>query len=155
MNHNWNVYKVFSSGKRAKSPYYSFVYEDENNVEKYFLENIKSKFKEKFLKATYKLVRADRVQSRICDVEDRKAEELQLVRERQVKHVLSKHLVEKGIKDDDRLVGALMMAPETKWKWQWVACQAATNKFVIGLSPRFLYEGDALQWLEKQISQKT
>ena len=38
MNHNWNVYKVFSSGKRAKSPYYSFVYEDENNVEKYFLE---------------------------------------------------------------------------------------------------------------------
>ena len=155
MNHNWNVYKVFSSGKRAKSPYYSFVYEDENSVEKYFLENIKSKFKEKFLKANYKLVRADRVQSRICDAEARKAEELQLVRERQVKHVLSKHLIEKGIKDDDRLVGALMMAPETKWKWQWVACQAATHKFVIGLSPRFLYEGDALQWLEKQISQQT
>ena len=155
MSHNWNVYKVFSSGKRAKSPYYSFVYEDENSVEKYFLENIKSKFKEKFLKANYKLVRADRVQSRICDAEAQKAEELQLVRERQVKHVLSKHLVEKGIKDDERLVGALMMAPETKWKWQWVACQAATNKFIIGLSPRFLYEGDALQWLEKQISQKT
>ena len=154
MSHNWNVYKVFSSGKRAKSPYYSFMYEDENSVEKYFLENIKSKFKEKFLKATYKLVRADRVQSRICDVEARKTEELQLVRERQVKHVLSKHLVEKGIKDDERLVGALMMAPETKLKWQWVACQAATNKFVIGLSPRFHYEGDALQWLEKQISHK-
>ena len=155
MSHNWNVYKVFSSGKRAKSPYCSFMHGDENTVERHFLENVKSNFKEKFLTATYKLVRADRAQSRVCDVEARKAEELQLVRDRQVKHVLSKHLAEKGIKNDEKMVGALLYAPETKWKWQWVACQAATNKYITGLSPRFKQEGEALHWLEKQISQKT
>ncbi len=155
MSHNWNVYKLFSNGKRAKYPYCSFEYEDENTVQTYFLENIKSNFKEKFLKANYKLVRADRAQSRISDVEARKAEELQLVRDRKIKHILSKHLAEKGIKEESKMVGALLYAPETKWKWQWVACQAATNKFITGLSPRFKQEGDALQWLEKQISQKT
>ena len=151
MSHNWNVYKLFSNGKRAKYPYCSFEYEDENTVQTYFMEKVKANFKEKFLKANYKLVRADRVQARESDAEERKSEELRMARERKIKHILSTHLAAKGIGDDQKLVGGLMYSVETKWKWQWTASTAANNKFVIGLSPKFDKEGDATQWLEKQL----
>ena len=91
------------------------------------------------------------MQARECDAEERKSEELRMARERKIKHILSKHLAAKGIGDDQKLVGGLMYSTETKWKWQWVASTAANNKFVIGLSTKFDKEGDATQWLEKQL----
>ena len=43
LNYNWNVYKLFKSGKRAKAPFMTFEH-CESDAEEFFEEEVKKNF---------------------------------------------------------------------------------------------------------------
>jgi len=60
----WNVYKIFKSGQRAKSPMTSFEIEDDNNAETFFKLNVYQEFTPKQRRSKYTIIRADLPQER-------------------------------------------------------------------------------------------
>ena len=74
MSYNWNVYKLFSNGNRAKAPF--AVVEGEDCESEGFLAKVKKILEEKFgAKAAltkYKIMRADLPQEERADVEKEK-----------------------------------------------------------------------------------
>ena len=69
MSFNWNVYKLFKNGKRAKSPVHTFTYEGDlaganthfSNVE---IKNLAEKFGEKIKKFEFKILNSEQQQER-------------------------------------------------------------------------------------------
>ncbi len=141
---NWNVYKVFKNGKRAKSPLLTFEYdEDTPNVEEYFETNIKKNFNEKNRELNFVLLREDEPQER----KEKKIEE-NFQFQTLVLNNLAKEL---NLEKKRRLVGGLIFASATYWKWQWCALEPATNNYIAGLSPRFDNPTEAEKWMKLQI----
>ena len=73
MSYNWNVYKIFNNGKRAKAPMHTFVYADEDKVKEYFDVVVKENFTEKIRRCDFELLRADLPQDRKAEVVDEEA----------------------------------------------------------------------------------
>ncbi len=141
---NWNVYKVFKNGKRAKAPIITFEHEcDSSSVMDYFNSNIKKNFNEKNRELTFVILRADEPQER----EEKKIEE-NLHFQTLVLNRLSRQL---DLPKKQRLVGGLIFASATHWKWQWCALEPATNNYIAGLSPRFDNAHEADVWMKHQI----
>ena len=61
-SYNWNVYKVFKSGKRAKNPLMTFDYGGSTPIEEFFEKKIKIDLSEKLRKSKYIVIRSDLVQ---------------------------------------------------------------------------------------------
>jgi len=149
MSHNWNVYKVFKNGKRAKAPMTQFVCEgDDNEALSFFNESVRENFSGKNRGLEYEILRADMPQERIT--EKNNLEEEKNLRNRSI--VLGRLLREEGISHKRRVAAALMMTKETEWKWQWCAAEAGTHKYIGGLSQKFNNHDEAVAWLETQIS---
>jgi hypothetical protein len=66
--------------------------------------------------------------------------------------ILSRFLKKNGVTTKYRVVGGLIFARATDWKWQWCALECGTNNFVDGLSPRFDTPTDAQEWMNQQIN---
>ena len=47
-----------------------------------------------------------------------------------------------------KTAGALVMSPETNWKWQWCVLRAASNQFIAALSPEFNTAEGAQEWMK-------
>ena len=141
---NWNAYKVFKNGKRAKAPMITFEYKgDTAKVLEYFESNIKKNFNEKNRELNFVVLREDEPQER----KEKKIEEnfhFQTI-------VLNNLAKELDLAKKQRLVGGLIFASATHWKWQWCALEPATNNFIAGLSPRFDNANEADQWMKLQI----
>ena len=141
---NWNVYKVFKNGKRAKIPLMSFEYKGSvETATHHFNANIKEKFSEKNRDLNYLILNENESQER----EEKKIEEnlhLQTL-------VLNNLARELNLKKKRGLVGGLIFASATHWKWQWCALEPATNNYVAGLSPRFDNPSEADRWMNLQI----
>jgi hypothetical protein len=148
LSFNWNVYKVFKNGKRAKAPLTTFVYDDENNVAEYFETQIKEKFSEKNRVSEFALLRGDLPQER-AEEKTNKMEEDALKKQTLI---LARFLKENGVTSKHKVVGGLIFARATDWKWQWCALECGTNNFVAGLSPRFDNPTDAQEWMNQQIT---
>jgi len=147
MNYNWNVYKIFKNGKRAKAPLATFTHEDEASIYEYFEAEVKKKFSEKIRDSKFTILREDADQNRTNeetnDMEDERLKKQTLI--------LARFLKNTGVKPGDRVVGGLIFAKATNWTWQWCALECGTNRYVAGLSPRFDYHPDAEEWMNQQI----
>jgi len=149
MNHNWNVYKVFKNGKRAKAPIGQFVCEgDDVEALSFFNESVKENFSGKNRGTDFAILRADLPQERIA--EKNNLEEEKNLRNRSI--VLGRLLRAEGITHKRRVAAALMLTKETDWKWQWCAAEAGTHKYIGGLSQKFNNHTEAVTWLEDQIA---
>ena len=133
MSYNWNVYKLFSNGNRAKAPF--AVVEGEDCESEGFLAKVKKILEEKFgAKAAltkYKIMRADLPQEERADVEKEKNLVLR-------NRVLSTKINALGLDlQNKRTTGALVMSEDTSWKWQWCVLRMSSNQFIAALSPEF------------------
>ena len=147
MSYNWNVYKLFSNGNRAKAPF--AVVEGDDCESESFLAKVKKNLEEKFgAKAAltkYKIMRADLPQEERADVEKEKNLVLR-------NRVLSTKISALGLAlQNKRTCGALVMSGDTNWKWQWCVLRMSSNQFIAALSPQFDTAENALDWMKSEI----
>jgi len=142
MKYNWNVYKVFKNGKRAKAPINEFEATEEEYLE-YFKEHLRENFS-----GGFELVRADLPQERVAEVVDAAEEKFSKEKNR----VLGDLVAAAGVEDGKPLMAGLVFYAESGWKWQWAALQSGTSKYIAGLSPGFKTHGEAYEWIQDLIS---
>jgi len=146
LSYNWNVYKLFSNGNRAKAPF--VVLEGEDCESESFTAMVRKNLEEKFgAKAAitkYKIMRADLPQEERADVEKEKNLVLR-------NRVLSTKINALGLDlENKRTTGALVMSGDTNWKWQWCVLRMASNQFIAALSPKFDATEDAQEWMKDE-----
>ena len=146
MSYNWNVYKLFSNGNRAKAPF--AVVEGENCESEGFMmkvrKNLEEKFGAKARSTKYKIMRADLPQEERADVEKEKNLALR-------NRVLSTKINALGLNlKNKRTAGALVMSENTNWKWQWCVLRMASNEFIAALSPEFDTVENAQEWMKSE-----
>ncbi len=151
MSYNWNVYKLFKNGRRAKAPFHVFEYDDPNSVGEYFDAKVKEKFTEKIRDSKLMVLRSDLPQGRQADMEDGTTKLHQQNRNR----VFRKYI--NSLKDtpnfpDSRVVGGLIYCKESQWQWQWAALEPGTSRYIVGLSPTFSAHEAAHEWMRGEIS---
>ena len=147
LNYNWNVYKVFKNGKRAKAPILQFESTEEEHAD-YFENEIRKNLKNSMRKEVFKLIRADLPQQREAEVNDINNDKH--LRERN--KALSKIFAKFGIKTKRPVATALIYYSESDWRWQWAAIESGTSKYIKGLSPKFNTTNEAEEWLKELIS---
>ena len=147
LNYNWNVYKVFKNGKRAKSPITTFESEEENASEVFNLK-VKAGFPAKLKKAKFVFIREDSAQAIDTELD------LFAINKQKVLSVL---LSTKNLNTDRKprlsVSGALILCKDSDWKWQWAAIEAATSKYIVGLSETFSTSKEAEEWMRQQIKE--
>ena len=146
MSYNWNVYKLFSNGNRAKAPF--AVVEGKDCESESFMVKVRKILEEKFgAKAAltkYKIMRADLPQEERADVEKEKNLVLR-------NRVLSTKINALGLDlQNKRTTGALVMSEDTNWKWQWCVLRLASNQFIAALSPEFDSSESAQEWMKNE-----
>jgi len=110
---NWNVYKVFKNGKRAKAPLMSFTCNNEATVEEYFESEIKKNFNEKNRELKFILLREDVNQERPAEQTDKLKEDAL----KKQTLILSRFVKKATINTKHKVVGGLIFAAATNWKW--------------------------------------
>jgi len=150
LSYKWNVYKIFSNGKRAKAPFRSFKHKDPETVEEYFGNRIKSNFTDKLKRSKFTLIRSDLPQNR----EEEKVDEKKKLYEQNKMRVFRKHFKagEKLKIRNAHMVTGLILCSETNWKWQWAFLETATSRYLAALSSSFKTYSDAQKWMEKEIN---
>ena len=145
---NWNVYKMFKNGKRAKAPMMTFRHlGGKEEVTHYFNTNIRKNFNEKNRELKFMLLRDNEVQERAEEKTNHMAEET--LKKQTI--ILGRLLKEANVKTKYKLVGGLIFASTTHWKWQWCALEGGTNNYIAGLSPRFDNANEADKWMQQQV----
>ena len=144
MSFNWNVYKIFKNGKRAKAPVHQFEFKGlKSDVYDYFkaneIENIASKV------LLYEILNDSENQNRIT--KDDKDEKIS----KQKNRVLAKLIRQKSIDTNKRYGAGLILSKESNWKWQWAILEVATNRYLQGLSPQFKSYEEANNWMNQEI----
>jgi hypothetical protein len=148
LSYNWNVYKLFSNGNRAKAPF--VVIEGEDCESEGFCamvqKNLEEKFGGKAALTKYKIMRADLPQEERVDDEERKNLVLR-------NRVLALKITALGIDlKNMKTAGALVMSGDTNWKWQWCVVRMASNQFIATLSPTFKSTEGAHAWMNEEIT---
>jgi len=151
LSYNWNVYKLFNNGNRAKAPF--AVVEGEDCESESFMSKLRKNLEEKFgAKAAltkYKIMRADLPQEERADVEKEKNLVLR-------NRVLSTKINALGLNlQNKRTAGALVMSEKTNWKWQWCVLRMASNEFIAALSPEFDIVESAQEWMKNETDKLT
>lgn len=149
LSYNWNVYKLFSNGNRAKAPF--AVVEAEDCESESFMVKVRKILEEKFgAKAAltkYKIMRADLPQEERADVEKEKNLVLR-------NRVLSTKIKALGLDlQNKRTTGALVMSEDTNWKWQWCVLRMSSNQFIAALSPEFNTTEGAQDWMKNETAE--
>ena len=150
MSSNWNVYKVFKNGKRAKAPLHHFMFQgNREGAIKHFnsieIKNLVEKFGEKSSKINYCIINDNDNQA----LPEKTGEEKFLV---QQIRVLAHLIREKNLSTKKNYVGGMVFAKKSNWKWQWAALEAATHNYIEGLSQEFETHKEAEDWMFNQIA---
>ena len=148
MNHKWNVYKVFKSGKRAKAPFCVIEGESEEEAKKKFLDTYISDADSKLNKHAWSFLRGDRSQERVYEKNLEKEEE-----EIEKKNYFLGNLAARAGQLPNHICAGLVFCEESGWHWQWAALEPATLKYLKGLSPQFKSAPRADEWLNEQMNQ--
>ena len=146
LSYNWNVYKLFSNGNRAKAPFVVLEGEDCNSEDFTAMvrKNLEEKFGAKASQTNYKIMRADLPQEERADEEEKKNLVLR-------NRVLSTKINALGLDlQNKRTTGALVMSGDTNWKWQWCVLRMSSNQFIAALSPEFNTVGYAQEWMKNE-----
>tara|TARA_R110002050_G_scaffold12404_1_gene40878 strand:+ start:452 stop:901 length:450 start_codon:yes stop_codon:yes gene_type:complete len=141
---NWNAYKVFANGKRAKSPYTTF----EADEPAYFTESILPSLAKKLQKAKWLIVNVEEAQERHEEAIDEEANLYLKNRSMILGKIASIKFPELGKK---KMEACLMMSEHTGWKWAWCLAEAASHKYIGELSDRFENDKLADAWVKEQI----
>ena len=141
MNYNWNVYKLFKSGKRAKAPFMTFEHCESGAME-HFEKEIKKNFNEKLRETQFTVLRADESQEMAEDPIKKILFEQKRVIQRYLTPALNKL----------NLGWGLVFSQDSAWQWQWAFLESATNQYIAPISPQFKIQKEALAWMENQIS---
>ena len=147
LSYNWNVYKLFSNGNRAKAPFVVIEGEDceSEDFTAMVRKNLEEKFGAKARSTKYKIMRADLPQEDRADEEEKKNLVLR-------NRVLSIKINALGLDlENKRTTGALVMSKETDWKWQWCVLRMSSNQFIAGLSPQFKSAEEAAEWMNIEV----
>jgi len=147
LSYNWNVYKLFNNGNRAKTPF--AMVEGENCESDAFMVRVgkilEEKFGRKAVSTKYKIMRTDLPQEERIDDEEKKNLVLR-------NRVLALKITALGLDlQKIKTTGALVMSPETSWKWQWCVLRMASNQFIAALSPEFNSTEGAQEWMNDEI----
>ena len=141
---NWNVYKVFSNGKRAKAPFRIFEAESADH----FFNEILPTLSKKLQSSEWTVIDSVEPQEREEEQIDKEAEAYAKARTSMLENLaaekfphLSKHKAEV----------CLMLSANTDWKWAWCITEAVTNRYLGELSNRFKSEVEAGAWAKEQI----
>ena len=151
MNYNWNVYKLFKNGKRAKAPFHVFEYDDPGSVGEYFDAQIKENFTEKIRRSKLLVLRSDLPQTRPPDM----STEGDIIKKQNRNRVFRKFINSlKGTPawPGARVIGGLIYCKESSWQWQWAALEPGTSRYIVGLSPLFSSYGCAEEWMTEEIN---
>ena len=147
MSYNWNVYKLFSNGNRAKAPFVILEGKDceSEDFTAMVRKNLEEKFGAKARSTKYKIMRADLPQEERVDEEEKKNLVLR-------NRVLSTKIKALGLNlQNKRTTGALVMSGDTSWKWQWCVLRMSSNQFIAALSPEFNSTEMAQAWMKDEI----
>lgn len=148
MSYDWNVYKIFSNGKRAKAPIYSFKCSEQEISSGYFDNNIKKilveKFGNKIEKNKFSVLRSDKPQESISE------ENIQ-ERNKKLRLKVFKNKLRNAGKSFKNAECALLFSHSTDWKWQWCAVQSATTNIVESISPGMSSYSEAQEWMNEEI----
>ena len=147
MSYNWNVYKVFKNGNRAKAPVTTFEC-DEVTMEEHFNNVIKKNFSGKFADANYHIIRSDLPQE-----ENTASEEEKFSKEKN--RVLGRIAAQQKINYKYGVGTSLVYCAESGWRWQWAAVGAATSKYLAALSPKFDTYTEAQVWIQELIDMRS
>jgi hypothetical protein len=147
--HNWNVYKIFKNGKRAKLSTCQIVADTVDDAEKIFLREFLPVLPEKYSAYGWTYVQEGDNQERAYEKQNERNAKFKKIRDR----FFAKRAIKiSGIPNNIAI--ALVMNKQSNWKWQWAACQPATSKYIVGLSPLFDTSFEADAWLKDNINEK-
>jgi predicted type IV restriction endonuclease len=152
LNYNWNVYKVFKNGKRAKSPITTFESEEENASE-VFEFKVKAGFPAKLKKSKFVFIREDSEQARESEIIDTAIDLFMINKQKVLSTLLTTKNLDADRKPKLSVSGALILCKDSGWKWQWAAIEAATSKYIVGLSETFGTSKEADEWMQEQIKE--
>jgi hypothetical protein len=139
----WNVYKVFSNGKRAKSPYMTFKSDSADHFDRAIFPSMAKKLQ----KYKWIVLNVDEPQGR---AEAYLSDEQIKLQKQAV--VLNKIAAKRHPSVYNKNVsGCLLLSASTDWKWAWCVVDGATNNFVGLLSDKFDKASDAEKWMADQI----
>jgi predicted type IV restriction endonuclease len=152
LNYNWNVYKVFKNGKRAKSPITTFESEEENASEVFELK-VKAGFPAKLKKSKFVFIREDSEQARESEIIDTAIDLFMINKQKVLSTLLTTKNLDADRKPKLSVSGALILCKDSGWKWQWAAIEAVTSKYIVGLSETFGTSKEADEWMQEQIKE--
>jgi len=141
---NWNAYKIFASGKRAKTPYTTFEADDKQH----FFDSILPTLSEKLQKSKWTILNTEEPQERKAEVRDEAKERFVKDRTRVLSNLAAKKFPKYAEK---KIEACLMMCSETEWKWTWCIAEASTLRYLGEVSEKFELRSDALEWMESQV----
>jgi len=147
LSYNWNVYKVFSNGNRAKAPIAVVEGEDCESDDLHVVveKNLEERFGKKANNIKYKIMRADLPQEDREEDEERKNLALR-------NRVLATKINALALNlQNMKTVGALVMSNNTNWKWQWCILRMASNQFIAAVSSGFKSTEEAYAWMNDEI----
>jgi len=150
LSYNWNVYKIFKNGKRAKAPVTVFECE-EGEVADYFQNEFKASLK--LSTDSYKIIRSDLPQARAVELVDKEKELKEKRKIRTLARLVRQNRV--PVPKGGNIGTALIYSAKTNWNWQWAAIEKGTSNYIQGLSPTFDTHKEAQIWIENQISLET
>jgi threonyl-tRNA synthetase len=150
MNYDWNVYRVFANGRRAKAPFHVFAYDDPDSVEEFFNAQIKENFTEKIRRSRLMILRSDLPQDRETD----SLKKNQKILEERKRRIFRKYLRKLDLNSISHtsVAGGLIYCLESGWQWQWAALEVGTSRFLAPLSPPFTSYEAAQGWMDEEIN---
>jgi hypothetical protein len=140
---NWNAYKIFKNGKRAKAPFTTFEAEEKE----FFFSDVLPTLDEKMQKAEWVVISTDVSQERPLEIRNEKQEGISKKRNQ----LLSKMAAQKfpSVKESSAIT-CLMFNENTDWKWTWCVAEGGSHKFIGCLSEKFETRKEAIEWIENQ-----
>jgi len=149
LTYNWNVYKLFKNGRRAKAPFHVFEYNDPNSVGEYFDAKVKENFTEKIRRSKLLVLRSDLPQQRAADMSEEGEKLIKKNRNRVFRKFLKS--LDKPNFPPGTVVGGLIFCRQSEWKWQWAALESGTSRYLAGISPGFTSYEAAQVWMIEEI----
>ncbi len=141
---NWNVYKVFKNGKRAKFPFQTFSADTKDH----FFSSVLPKLDKKLQKAEWVVISVDEPQERPEEMRDEKQDKFIQMRNSFLSKIATRDYPSVA---DKNVVTCLMMNEGTEWKWSWCVAEGATHNFIGCLSDKFNTREEAMNWIENQV----
>ena len=136
--HNWNAYKIFKNGRRAKQPICKITANSAVEAEKNFLNEILPKLSDNF--ASYKWVFIpENIKSRSLS----KQEVATFARAREKRKKIFVDIFS-DLNEND----TVLLVSKSNLNWEWAVCEPNTLKKIKSISPQFESKNAAFKWLD-------